>query len=113
MTGGRVRPDTFRPCKYGEMPAASASSGVLPAVRLVQGDEELLVARAVTESIAAARAADPETEVREYAGGELVAGELAEMLSPSLFGGPRLLIVRDGQDVFRQDRHVRELSDRE
>ncbi|HEV8175889.1 MAG TPA: DNA polymerase III subunit delta, partial [Actinoplanes sp.] len=34
-----------------------------------------------------------------YAGGDLVAGEIAEMLSPSLFGGRRLLVVRDGQDA--------------
>lgn len=84
------------------MPSAKASSGALSAVRLVQGDEELLVSRAVSESVAIARAADAETEVREYAGGELIAGELAEMLSPSLFGGPRLLIIRDGQDVKKE-----------
>jgi DNA polymerase-3 subunit delta len=71
----------------------------LPAVRLVLGDEELLVTRAVAETTAAAKEAHPDTETREYVGGELVAGEIAEMLSPSLFGGRRLLVVRDGQDA--------------
>jgi DNA polymerase-3 subunit delta len=71
----------------------------LPRLRLVIGDEELLVARAVAETVAAARAEDSDTEVRQRPGGELVAGELAEMLSPSLFGGPRVLVVHDGQDA--------------
>ncbi|MER7280123.1 DNA polymerase III subunit delta [Dactylosporangium sp. NPDC000244] len=71
----------------------------LPHLRLVIGDEELLVSRAVAETIAAARAEEPDTEVRQRAGGELVAGELAEMLSPSLFGGRRVIVVLDGQDA--------------
>ncbi|MFI5916591.1 DNA polymerase III subunit delta [Dactylosporangium sp. NPDC051541] len=71
----------------------------LPHLRLVTGDEELLVARAVAETIAAARAEEPDTEVRQRTGGELVAGELAEMLSPSLFGGRRVIVVLDGQDA--------------
>ena len=79
------------------MSRVSASN--LPRLRLVIGDEELLVSRAVAETIAAARAEDPGTEVHRRPGGELVAGELAEMLSPSLFGGGRVLVVQDGQDV--------------
>jgi DNA polymerase-3 subunit delta len=69
------------------------------AVVLVLGDEELLATRAVSETVTAARAADPDVEVREYTAGALVPGELAEMLSPSLFGGRRVLIVRDGQEA--------------
>ncbi|MGC9670507.1 DNA polymerase III subunit delta [Planosporangium sp. 12N6] len=68
-------------------------------VRLVLGDEELLVARAVSEAIAVARAAEPDAEVRQYAASDLVPGELAEMTSPSLFGGRRILVVRGGQDA--------------
>lgn len=78
---------------------AGVSPATLPAIRLVLGDEELLVARAVEESIAAARAAEPDVEVRRYQASELVPGEIAEMLSPSLFGGRRVLVVRDGQDA--------------
>src|SRR4051812_7429632 len=66
---------------------------------LVQGDEELVAARAVERAVAAARAADPGADVREYEAGALTAGEVAEMLSPSLFGGRRVLVVRSGQDA--------------
>ena len=72
---------------------------VSTAVHLVLGDEELLVARAVADVVAAARAADPDSELREYAVADLTPGQLDEMLSPSLFGGPRVLVVRDAQDV--------------
>src|SRR5688572_12343081 len=70
-----------------------------PAVHLVHGEEELLATRAVAEIVAAARAAEPDGEVRQYEAGALVAGELAEMLSPSLFGGHRILVVRAAQDA--------------
>jgi DNA polymerase III subunit delta len=77
-------------------------------VYLVLGDEELLVARAVADTVAAARdAAAPagpvgEADVREYQAGTLHPGELAEMLSPSLFGGRRVAVVRDGQDARKE-----------
>jgi DNA polymerase-3 subunit delta len=66
---------------------------------LVQGDEELLAARAIAAAVEAARAADPDADVREYEAGALSAGEVAEMLSPSLFGGRRVLVLRSGQDA--------------
>src|SRR3954464_13461907 len=66
---------------------------------LVQGDEELLAARAITAAVDAAREAEPGADVREYEAGALSAGEVAEMLSPSLFGGRRVLVVRNGQDA--------------
>jgi DNA polymerase III subunit delta len=64
-----------------------------PPLRLVLGDEELLVARAVAEVTAAARAADPEADVRELAAGELAAADLYDLLSPSLFGGRRVVVL--------------------
>ena len=66
---------------------------------LVQGDEELLAARAIAGAVEAARATDPGADVREYEAGALSAGEVAEMLSPSLFGGRRVLVLRGGQDA--------------
>ncbi|MBB2942033.1 DNA polymerase-3 subunit delta [Actinoplanes lutulentus] len=66
---------------------------------LVQGDEELLAARAIAAAVEAARAADPGADVREYEAGALAAGEVAEMLSPSLFGGRRVLVIKSGQDA--------------
>ena len=66
---------------------------------LVQGDEELLAARAITAAVDAAKVADPGADVREYEAGSVSAGEVAEMLSPSLFGGQRVLVLRNGQDT--------------
>jgi DNA polymerase-3 subunit delta len=74
-------------------------TGGLPSTQLVLGDEELLVTRAVDKAIEAAKAADASTDVRHYEANALAAGELSEMISPSLFGGRRLLIVRNGQDA--------------
>ncbi|MEU8087775.1 DNA polymerase III subunit delta [Micromonospora sp. NPDC049101] len=71
----------------------------LASILLVLGDEELLATRAVTEAVAKVRGVDPEADVREYQAGALAVGEIAEMLSPSLFGGRRLLILRSGQDA--------------
>jgi DNA polymerase III subunit delta len=81
-------------CDDDEVNSASAAP-----LLLVQGDEELLAARAITAAVDAARAAEPGADVREYEAGALSAGEVAEMLSPSLFGGRRVLVVRNGQDA--------------
>ena len=70
-----------------------------PELCLVVGDEELLATRAVAQLRAAARAADPEADMRELEAAALVPGELAELLSPSLFGGRRVLVVRNAQDA--------------
>ena len=68
-------------------------------VHLVIGEEELLASRAVAEIVAVERAADADVEVRQYEAGNVVAGELAEMLSPSLFGGRRVLVVGSAHDA--------------
>jgi DNA polymerase-3 subunit delta len=66
---------------------------------LVLGDEELLVARAVAAAVDAARTAHPDLEPHDQQAGDLSAGDVAALLSPSLFGGARALVVRDGQDA--------------
>ncbi|RZU77605.1 DNA polymerase III delta subunit [Micromonospora kangleipakensis] len=71
----------------------------LPPILLVLGDEELLATRAVSEAVARARAVDPGVDVREYQAGAVAVGEIAEMLSPSLFGGRRVLVLHAGQDA--------------
>ncbi|MGC4808577.1 DNA polymerase III subunit delta [Micromonospora sp. DT233] len=71
----------------------------LAPILLVLGDEELLATRAVTEAVARARAVDPDVDVREYQAGTLAVGEIDEMLSPSLFGGRRVLVLHSGQDA--------------
>src|SRR5258706_14184576 len=73
-----------------------------PMLCLVSGDEELLVERAIADVTAGARASDPEADVRQLAAAALAPGELDEMLSPSLFGGRRILVLRDGQDAKKE-----------
>lgn len=66
---------------------------------MVVGDEELLVERAIAEVVAEARAEDPEIEVIELLPSTFEPGRLAELISPSLFGGGRVLVLRAGQDL--------------
>ena len=68
-------------------------------LRLVLGDEELLVSRAVAEVAAAARVADPEADIRELAAGELAAADLFDLLSPALFGGRRVVVIRAAHEA--------------
>jgi DNA polymerase III subunit delta len=80
-------------------------AGVTPAppppVVLVLGDEDLLVARAVAHAVEAVRAVDDGADVHDHEASALSPAEMAEMLSPSLFGGRRVLVVRSGQDARR------------
>jgi DNA polymerase III subunit delta len=70
-----------------------------PPIRLVLGDEELLVTRAVDEAAAAARGEDPGADVRDFEAASLSAGELGGALSPSLFGGRRVVVIRSAQEA--------------
>ena len=69
------------------------------ALRLVIGDEELLVTRGVGAAVVDARAADPDAAVEEYAAGEMTVGDLLAAVSPSLFGGLRVVVLRGAQDA--------------
>lgn len=72
----------------------------LPATVLLVGDEELLVARAVSAVTAARRSAGgADVELTERAGTEIEGPELHELLGPSLFGGARVVVIRTAQDV--------------
>lgn len=75
---------------------ARAASSLL---HLVSGDDEYLVSRAVAELVAAIRAADSDADVRELDTGQLTPGELPELVSPSLFGERRAVVLRNGQDA--------------
>jgi DNA polymerase III subunit delta len=87
------------------MPAPAESSGSdvggqqYHGVVLVLGDEAFLVGRAIEQIAAAGRRADPEAEMVERDGADVVPGELFELLSPSLFGSGRTVVVRSAQDV--------------
>jgi DNA polymerase-3 subunit delta len=75
---------------------------VLVPLTLVVGDEELLVSRAVSAVVRAARAADPDVDVHDLTPGELERGDLDDKLSPSLFGERRVLVVRSAQDLVKE-----------
>lgn len=65
---------------------------------LLHGTEPLLAQRALERIRRILRERDPETAVHEL-GGEGAATSLAQVASPSLFGEPRLVIVRDLQSA--------------
>jgi DNA polymerase-3 subunit delta len=75
---------------------------LLMPLRLLVGDEELLVSRAVAAVTAAARADDQTADVQDVDASSVHPGELDEMLGPSLFGGRRVVILRGGQDASKE-----------
>jgi len=81
---------------------ADPSDPVLAPLRLVLGDEELLVSRAVEEVARRARRTDPDADVRELDATAAAGGELAELVSPSLFGAVRVVVVRQAQDAGKE-----------
>lgn len=72
---------------------------MLSPLTLVVGEEEFLASRAVAEVAAAGRAADPQCDVRELAASAVTPGELFDLLSPALFGGPRVVVLRNAQET--------------
>jgi DNA polymerase-3 subunit delta len=72
------------------------------ALRLVLGEEELLVERAVLDIAAEVRAADPATELRRLRAAELTLAELAGTLSPSLFAESRVIVLQGAHEVGKE-----------
>ena len=68
---------------------------------LVVGDEDLLVARAVTRALSAVEVEPGELTAvpQEVEGGDCTLEELAAVLSPSLFAEDRVIVVRNLQDL--------------
>lgn len=66
---------------------------------LVVGEEELLASRAVGEVVAAARARDEQCDVRELAASAVAPVDLYDLLSPALFGGSRVVILRSAHEA--------------
>ncbi|WP_344082109.1 DNA polymerase III subunit delta [Luedemannella helvata] len=83
-----------RTCEDGGV--TRGTPGVL---HLVVGDEEFLAERAVNEVIAAARAADPDTVVSEHRAADTTPAEFENVVSPSLFGGRRVVVIQAAQDA--------------
>ncbi len=73
-----------------------------PGVHLVLGDEELLVERAVTEIASSSDGAGVRPQVTRRRVGELTAAELAELTSPSLFGGDRVVVLEAAEEADGQ-----------
>ena len=84
------------------MPAhASGAPGAPAPVTLVVGDEELLVERAVTALVAAAREAVGSADAHDGLAASLAPGQLAALVSPSLFGGGCVAVIRAVQDASK------------
>jgi DNA polymerase III subunit delta len=83
----------------GAMARKSVAEDLLAPVTVAVGQEDLLLDRAVGEVVAAARAADADTDVRELAAEALQPGGLAELASPSLFAERKVIVVRNAQDL--------------
>jgi DNA polymerase-3 subunit delta len=86
--------------------AMRANMGAMPRpvpapLQLVLGDEEFLVARAISEIVATTKALEPEADIRQLEASQLTVGELAELFSPSLFGERRVVVLRGGQDASK------------
>ncbi|MGH3909207.1 MAG: DNA polymerase III subunit delta, partial [Pseudonocardiaceae bacterium] len=72
-------------------------------LHLILGEEELLVERAVQAAVDAVKQADPTAEVSRVRTTDLAAGELDELVSPSLFAEGRAVVLlaahEAGKDV--------------
>jgi len=74
-------------------------------VTVIVGEEELLVERAVSAAIAAAKAAagagpdDAGADIHDVAAAGLTAGELAGLTAPSLFASGTIVVIRSAEDA--------------
>ncbi|MBE8517139.1 DNA polymerase III subunit delta [Amycolatopsis sp. H6(2020)] len=71
-------------------------------LHLVLGEEELLIERAVRETLAGARAMDATAELTRVRVSDLTAPELAELVSPSLFSEGRVIVLESAQDISQE-----------
>ncbi len=72
-----------------------------PPLVLLRGDEPLLVDRAISRVVSAARKTDPETERRDAQAAGLTTGEFSDLVAPSLFAEPRVVVLRGVQDATK------------
>jgi DNA polymerase-3 subunit delta len=86
-------------------PRAWQDAGVNPPadapapLRLVIGDEELLVERALRAALDGARAADPAADLTRVRVADLTPPELAELVSPSLFAEGRVVVLDAAHEI--------------
>ena len=72
------------------------------AMLLILGDEPLLVDRAVSKAVLTARAADPEVERRDAVAADLSPAEFDDLVAPSLFAEPRVVVVRQAHESAKE-----------
>ncbi|MCW2542708.1 MAG: polymerase delta subunit [Frankiales bacterium] len=77
------------------------AADLLVPLTVIVGDEEFLVSRAVSQVLRAARARNDQVEVNDLDSGAVQVGDLAEALSPSLFGDERVIVLRASQDLTK------------
>jgi DNA polymerase-3 subunit delta len=80
------------------MASSRSAAGAPDALVLVLGEEELLVDRAIAGAVRAARKLDPDVERRESPAAGLSPMEFADLVAPSLFAEPRVVIIRQAQE---------------
>ncbi|HEX7353740.1 MAG TPA: DNA polymerase III subunit delta [Mycobacteriales bacterium] len=78
----------------------------LPAVTVVVGSEELLLAREVRAVRDLVRAADPDAEVIDVDGADFSDSHVLDLSSPDMFGGARLLVIRGVHKLSDAHREV-------
>lgn len=73
-------------------------------LHLILGEEELLVDRAISQVLRAARAAagTPDVPVNRMRAGEVSTNELAELLSPSLFADERVVVLEAAAEAGKE-----------
>ncbi len=79
--------------------AKPTAASVLGVTTLITGTNEFLAERTIVATREAVIHADPDADVSELAAGELGAGTLAEITSPSLFATMRCVVVRTLEDL--------------
>lgn len=77
------------------MSQPASSSAAIPDLVLITGPEHVLAERALADTLEGLSAAHPEAEVIRVDPGEYEPGRLTMDLSPSLFGGHRIVVVRN------------------
>lgn len=73
----------------------------MASLHLILGDEELLIDRAISQVLRAARAAagTDDVPVNRLRAGEVSTNELAELLSPSLFADERVVVLESAAEA--------------
>lgn len=81
------------------MAQTGTGSGELTPLVLLTGDEQLLVDRAISRATAAARRIEAGAERRDGVAAGLTVGEFSDLVAPSLFAEPRVVVIRGAHEA--------------